>query len=153
MNAKLNFWFCTGVLVAMLAGLTGCSDPSAEAIRAVIAEDARLGEQCRQGMKLDPKDAVSTYVKAMSLIDITRCPDDFNRAFLRHRNAWSELLPLLTKYEGFWGGVTAFMEGFGGDAHYGEEKLERINREIKASWLEVELIASRYGVSANSPQE
>ena len=150
----MNAHSCLTVqLVFLTLLLAGCGDAKEAAIRSVLVEDARLATVREQHAESAPKEAVLNYVDSMGQIDMSGCPEEFKRAFLKHRTAWSQLILFIEKYEGFWGGVNSFLEGLGGDAHYGEEKLEKISKAIQDTWTEVELSASRYGINANSPEE
>jgi hypothetical protein len=81
----------------------------------------------------------------MRQIDLRDCPDDFRDAYLKHVYAWSELVPLLQKYDGFRGGLRAFLEGLTGQFK-GDVESDRIRKGIKDTFYEVERAALKYGV-------
>ena len=78
-------------------------------------------------------------------IDLTRCPSDFQQAYIKHIYSCSELPPLLEKYDGVGGAVTAVLEGLA-DKFEGDKEWKRITKSISDTSREVEVVALKYGV-------
>lgn len=124
------------------------ADTQAAAIRACLREDARLAQILRASAIDDPVRAHTEYVTAMGKIDMRGCPEEFTRAFLQHRTAWSKAIPFARKYEGFGGFLQGFAEGISGSDDM-EVQQERILQGIADTWTEVTIVANRYGVDVN----
>jgi hypothetical protein len=81
----------------------------AAAIEAVLERDREIAK--KRSSNPNTKDAVFEYLNAMDRIDLRSCPPEFQQAYLRHKDAWSEMYLFHEKYDGTAGGATAFLEG------------------------------------------
>jgi uncharacterized protein YceK len=149
------------VAFVALAALSGCGSATsdstssvqakrqryADAITAVLARDKQLSDwavtEIEKGANAPA--VLQLCVDEMRKIDLTGCPAEFQQAYLKHVYAWSEVPPLMRKYEGVRGFFTALLEGAAG-TYDGDAEAKRIQKGIRDTLLEVETIALRYGV-------
>jgi hypothetical protein len=126
-----------------------------EAIEQVLKQDKRNFNKLKAETDSRGIDALQDYITAFENVDLRGCPPDFQDAFLRHAEAWSELLfvkrRVEAKYGGFWGGVNAFLDGWNNDFKDYENKfdqeLQQATSEVRDTWHEVKLIALKYGAN------
>jgi hypothetical protein len=103
----------------------------------------------------------SNLVAKMKAIPISDCPADFQEAYTRHINCWSDDADAIAQHPHIQSGDEALLEGFlrglAGDPTGGAfEKQYQIDSylktehdrsiDIKRSWEDVEAVATRYGV-------
>lgn len=152
-----------GIFVAVSA-ISGCDakslttglsekDRFAMAIKKVLELDNRIGNAGDNAIAKGGglRSTSQAMVDEMRKIDLTKCPPDFQRAYMKHIYAWEQLPPYLSKYEGFSGGLYALFEGLSG-IHDGNAEGGRLYGAIKETYHEVETIALAYGVQFRPPR-
>ena len=150
-----NFIKICFAIVLSLSFLQGCSRSSSKiAIISVLEQDRKAN---------DGTTSVAEYVANQNKIDLSDCPNDFKKAYIKHLNAWREMasveqevLLLKKMYVSDEAQVEAFVRGINYD--YGmltevRESLERVKahesqakKEIRDTFGIVLDIASDYGV-------
>ena len=135
--------------------MQGCSRSSYKsAITSVLEQDKRASEGIT---------SYAEYVVNQNKINLSDCPDDFKKAYLKHKNAWmgradveKELLLFKKMYVSDEAKLEAFLRGSAYD--YGmlgevKEAAERIkahenqaDKEVRDTFIEVLNIAVDYGV-------
>ena len=138
-----------GGLVLAITG-SGCNDGAkqqATAIKQVLAKDKQISDWMEAEVKkgTHAPTVVRMAVGRMRKIDLTRCPSGFQQAYLKHVYAWSEMPPLLEKYDGVGGFFTSFLEGLT-DRYDGDKEAKRIQKSIRETFLDVETVSLKYGV-------
>jgi hypothetical protein len=130
---------------------TGCGDSKAKhaaAINKVVQQDKAAHDQIAASIGVwdkiwgNPK-KIALYAGILRNIDLSECPQDFQQAFLKHAYAWSNLATVAESTSG----LTGFFRGLGGTDVAPE--IQRAQREISDTWLEVDRIARTYGVNVN----
>ncbi len=147
------------------------SIPPNLAIAAVLRQDRQLGDQYEKlrdniGVKGDDglnqlAGLTDELVSKMKMIAIDDCPSDFQLAYTRHINCWSDWAYVVSNHPHLQSGDEAFLEGFArglagdptGGAFEKQAEIDSFLRrgreghfEIKRSWEEVETVALKYGV-------
>lgn len=124
--------------------IKACSSSSPRAIERVLVLDHQASASGDRYQ--NPSEGLRAVVSAMEAIDLRKCPPDFQQAYLRHTQAWSDAISVADKYQGIWGGVTAFLEGLGGQ-NVPEQQFTRVQDRIKDTWTDVKAVALRHGVN------
>jgi hypothetical protein len=133
------------MLLLALLTIAGCSsdvDPiktkSAQAIESVLRADYENADRRKAKLGTDLKQAHTEYVESMRRIDLRDCPPDFRAAFLKHADAWGEMLILINRYDGFAG----FLKSLTREP---EAEEAEVRKQIRDTWRQVELIAMEHG--------
>ena len=146
------------VLIAGQLGTAGCSSQS-KAIESLLQADRGNSTGAT---------SISDVVKRMRAIDSSRCPKDFQSAYLTHIHAWERALQLEQRALEFQKSnsettlfVESFVRGFLGDplgkmnevnavkSDFARE-VQTVQKEIQQTFHEVEKVALKYG--AKLPQ-
>ena len=70
-----------------------------EAIKKVIAADEAIGKVRNHACeKISLAETIQHYTDGLAAIDYSYCPEDFKKAFAKHRKAWLLLIPFVEKY-------------------------------------------------------
>jgi hypothetical protein len=153
------------------------SSSASAPILAALQQDAQLGKEYKseRGSIHDSgatgDDALnqvaqltSNLVSRMKAIPIGDCPSEFQEAYTRHINCWSDYADAVAQHPHIRSGDEAVLEGFlrglGGDptggAFQAQDEIDSYlnttrerNNDVKRSWEEVEAVAIRYGVKPN----
>ena len=119
-----------------------CSQSNKSAIHAVLEADRKINEEAPKIYKSDDIDAQLRRVKyisdGMQKIDLSRCPDDFARAFGAHRLVWQEEVKLwreVKQYSDNYGIWASFLTGFvDGALGMGGELIASRTQEQNTEW-------------------
>lgn len=120
----------------------------AAAITSIVKQDRAAHEQIVASIGVWDKiwgnpDKIAQYSTTLRNFDLSGCPQDFQDAFLKHAYAWGTFANVAESVAGIKGIVRGFN---GADA---EPEIQRAQKEITDTWLEVDQIARRYGVNVN----
>ena len=74
---------------------------------------------------------------------MSECPEEFQAVYLKHAYAWNNMVTVAKSTTG----LNGFLRGLGG-TDVGPE-IQRAQREISDTWLEVDKVARTYGVNVN----
>jgi hypothetical protein len=151
--------------------VTGCNTSPSGRIEQVLREDKKVGELMKT---LTPekftsnedlegyRNTIRTCVEAQKKINISKCPADFQQAYIAHIRAWEDLAMVISGHPrmqtGLSGILTGILRGLNGDLTGGALELEgefkAWGKEVQAaeaklvqSWRNVEDIAMRHGAN------
>lgn len=162
-------------IVFCIALCINCSQSKKTAIHAVLEADRKINEEAPKIYNSNDADAQLRHVKyiadGMQKIDLSKCPDDFARAFGAHRLAWQEKAKLcqdVKQHSDNYGILASFLTGFvdgafgmGGElittraheqnieAKHLAQRFEENHRDIASTYYAALDIANKYGVNTS----
>ena len=150
---------------ALLTGV-GCSLKSEEektkqAILFILREDKRIHEatieqQLRRSDATPSQlaQAIANYCAQAEALNLSSCPADFRVAYRHHIHAWRKVQAAVQELlDGFLEGVFIgfFNSLLRGELDGGVSRLlsnvENAEKQVEATWMEVEKIAAKYGAA------
>ncbi len=169
MNSKMFVCLCRIVAVVVTAFvISGCTNQKEEykkAIHSVLDQDAQTGKVDRSSID---SFVYSSKTKALNMknIDLSKCPPEFQAAYIAHSIAWAkkydiacEIKMFDEKYNSFSGFFSAFLRGLVfdfGSVKEAEEAYQQIlnhdrevSAEINSTWNEVLKVAAKYDVDVS----
>ncbi len=108
-----------------------------KAIEKVIAQDETLGGIRNHACETIPLAiTIQQYADGLGEIDFSNCPEEFTKAFARHRDAWVQMIPFVEKYPDLRGEMHDLFDQF----EKGDEAdiFKPLLKAIWDTWAEVE---------------
>jgi hypothetical protein len=147
---------CAGLLETLSAPTRSPAiDATAEAIESVLIQDQQNFNTTSQRLQMGVPElqAFSQYLETMKAIDLRGCPPDFREAFVRHTAAWDEVYRFAISHNEIkrWIGVGAAIlkkDAVGAlEGTFAPNASEhvRLKEGIHHTWVEVEVLAAKYG--------
>ncbi|MDJ0655184.1 MAG: hypothetical protein QNJ40_13565 [Xanthomonadales bacterium] len=144
---SVSAWCGAGIALAHNPVVADQDSAHAEAIRAILSLDRKLGATRNQASRtVSLADSIRQYVDALDQLDFSHCPDDFTQAFRQHRDAWADSVRFFREFDSMRGElhqIWAAIEKMGGQH---SQAFEAATEPILATWEAVEQSVRRHGV-------